>query len=153
MHRLFGVLLVLTTPLLLTAADDDKDKELKSLQGKWKAIGLEAGGKPLPKDSVPEFLFTVGAKGKSTGQMGKREYQSQLSVDPKKSPKTIDNLHESGLFKGQKQVGIYKIEGGKWIVCMSAPGVAEGDRPKTFETKGTGNRVFTFEKVKDEKRP
>src|SRR5215831_17328610 len=64
MHRLFGVLLVLATPLFLNAGDDDKDKELKSLEGKWKAVSLEAGGKPLPKEVVPEFLFTVGAKGK-----------------------------------------------------------------------------------------
>jgi len=153
MHRLFGVLLVLTTPLVLCAGDDDRDKELKSLQGKWKAVSLEAGGKPLPKEAVPEFFFIVGANGKSIGQMGKSTYESQLSVDPKKTPKTIENLHESGMFKGQKQLGIYKLEGGKWIVCMSMPGVAESDRPKTFDTKGNRNIVFIFEKVKDEKKP
>jgi len=149
MHRLFGVLLVLTTPLLVSAGDDEVNKELKALQGKWKAVALEAGGKPLPKEAVPDFLFIVGTDGKATGQMGKMEYQAKVSVDPTKNPKTIDNVYETGPHKGKKQFGIYKVEGGKWIVCMTAPGAAESDRPKTFDTKDTANVVFIFELVKD----
>ena len=151
MYRLSAVLLVLTTPLLVSAAEDDVQKELKALQGKWKAVALEAGGKPLPKEAVPDFLFIVGADGKATGQMGKVEYQAKISVDPKKDPKTIDNAHETGDQKGKKQYGIYKVDGGKWIVCMTAPGAAESDRPKTFDTKDTRNVVFTFELVKEDK--
>ncbi len=81
--------------------------------------------------------------------MGQTEYQAKISVDPAKNPKTITNAHETGQHKGQKQFGVYKIEGGKWIVCMSAPGAAESDQPKTFDTKDTKNVVFTFEKVKE----
>jgi uncharacterized protein (TIGR03067 family) len=153
MRRFFGVLLVLTTPLLLRAGDDDAHKELKALQGKWKAVALEAGGKPLPKESVPDFTFVVGADGKATGQTGKVEYQAKVSVDPTKNPKTIDNVHETGRHKGKKQFGIYKVEGGKWIVCITAPGAAEGDRPKTFDTKDTRNVVFIFERVEGDKKP
>jgi uncharacterized protein (TIGR03067 family) len=153
MRRLFGVLLALTTPLLLSAGDDDVRKELKALEGKWKAVALEAGGKPLPKEAVPDFLFIVGADGKSTGQMGKIEYQAKVSVDPTKNPKTIDNMHETGPHKGKKQLGIYKVEGGKWIVCMTAPGAPESDRPKTFDTKDTRNVLFIFERVKEDKKP
>src|SRR5262245_30714399 len=105
MCRLFGVLLVLTTPLLPSAGDDDVPKELKALQGKWMTVALEAGGKPLPKESVPDFVFNVGADGKSTGQMGKIEYQAKVTVDPTKNPKTINNVHETGLHKGKKQFG------------------------------------------------
>jgi uncharacterized protein (TIGR03067 family) len=153
MYRSFGVLLVLTTPLLVSAADEDARKEFKALQGKWKAVALEAGGKPLPKESVPDFLFIVGADGKATGKMGKIEYQAKVSVDPTKKPRTIDNVHETGAHKGKKQFGIYKVEGGKWIVCITAPGATESDRPKSFETKDTKNVVFIFEKVKEDKKP
>ena len=41
MRRLFGVLVVLTTPLLLCAGDDDVHNELKALQGKCKSRLLE----------------------------------------------------------------------------------------------------------------
>jgi uncharacterized protein (TIGR03067 family) len=153
MQRYFGVLLVLATPLLLCAGGDDVRKELKALEGKWKAVALEAGGKPLPKEAVPDFMFIVGAGGKSIGKMSKAEYEAMMSVDPKKDPKTIDNVHESGVHKGKKQVGIYRLEGDKWTVCMTAPGAAEKDRPQSFDTKDTRNVVFIFERVKEDKKP
>jgi uncharacterized protein (TIGR03067 family) len=153
MQRIISVLIVLTTPLLLTAGDDDEvRKELKTLEGKWKTVGLEAGGKSVPKDAVPDFLFIVGADGKSTGQMGKVEYQAKVSLDSKKDPKTIDNVHETGVHKGKKQFGIYKLERDKWTVCMTPPGAAESDRPKSFDTKDTRNVVFIFERVNEDKK-
>ena len=148
MRRYLCILAVLATPLWLSAADDDVAKELKALQGKWKAVALEVGGMQLPKESVPDFTFTVGANGKSSGKIPKGEYESTMSVDPKKDPKTIDNAHESGPQKGKKQFGIYKLDGDKWTVCMTAPGVEEKDRPKSFDTKGTANVVFVFERMK-----
>jgi hypothetical protein len=41
MRCFFGVLLVLTTPLTLSAGDDDVHNELKALQGKCKSRLLE----------------------------------------------------------------------------------------------------------------
>src|SRR5688500_20266249 len=64
MKHVIGVVFVLASPLLLRA--DDKDevyKELKALEGKWKAVAMEAGGTPLPKDGIPDFTFTVAAGG------------------------------------------------------------------------------------------
>jgi uncharacterized protein (TIGR03067 family) len=153
MQRIICVLIVLNTPLTLAAGDEDVRKELKALEGKWKAIALEAGGNALPKEQVPDFTYIVGPNGKATGQMAVGEYQATMTVDPKKTPKTIDNLHESGPQKGKKQYGIYKLEGDRWTVSMSRPGVAETDRPKDFTTKDTANVVFVFERVKEAKKP
>lgn len=154
MQQIICVLVVLATPLLLAAdTDDDVRKELKALQGTWKAVALEAGGKPLPKEAIPDFTFIIGADGKSTGKMAKSEYSATITVNPQKDPKTIDNLHESGAQKGKKQYGVYKLEGDKWTVCMTRPGVAEGDRPKDFSTKDTTNVVFVFERIKEDRKP
>ena len=154
MQRIICVLVVLSTPLLLAAdTGDDAKKELKALQGKWKAVTLEAGGKPLPKDAVPDFTYTIRADGKATGKMPKGEYTAAITVDPKRDPKTIDNLHESGDQKGKKQYGVYKLEGDKLTVCITAPGRAEADRPKDFNTKDTANVLFVFERIKEDKKP
>jgi len=154
MHRIMCVLIVLTISLLPAAgADDDMKKELKALEGKWKAVALEAGGMALPKDSLPEFTFIVAADGKSTGNSAQGEFQATITVDPKKSPRTVNNAHESGAHKGKTQYGIYKLEGDKWTVCMTPPGAAESDRPKAFNTKDTTNVVFVFERIKDAKKP
>jgi len=153
MRRIICVLIVLTTPLILAAGGDDVRKELKALEGEWKAVAMEAAGQSLPKERMPEFTYVVGPNGKATGKMAVGEYQATITVDPKKTPKTIDNLHDTGAQKGKKQFGIYKLEGDKWTVCMTRPGVAETDRPKNFATKDSANVVFVFERIKENKKP
>jgi uncharacterized protein (TIGR03067 family) len=154
MQRIMRVSIVLMAPLVLAAdADDQVRKELKALQGKWKPVAVEAGGKSFPKDGAPAFTFIIGADGKSKSVTPKGEYQATITVNPKKRPKTIDNLHETGAQKGIRQYGIYKLEGDRLTVCMTRPGAAEGDRPKDFSTKGTANVVFVFERAKEAKKP
>ena len=154
MKRIIGFIFVPVAPLPLCADDEDGvRKELKALEGKWKAVAMEAGGKPLPKDAIPAFTFIVAADGKATGQSPQGEYQATITVDPKKNPRTITNLHESGGQKGKKQYGVYKLEGDRWTVCMTRPGVAERARPKDFKTRDTANVVFVFERLKEDKKP
>jgi uncharacterized protein (TIGR03067 family) len=152
MQNTICALIVLSSPALLAAGDDDVKKELKAMQGAWKAVALEAGGMPLPKEAVPDFTFIIGADGKSTGKMVGGEYSATITVNPKKDPKTIDNLHESGAQKGKKQYGVYKLEGDKFTVNMTRPGAVETDRPKDFNTKGTASVLFVFERVKGDKQ-
>lgn len=153
MPRLISVALILFAPLSLAAkGDDDAAKELKSLQGKWKTVALEEGGTMIPKDQVPEFLVTVGADGKSKGELMGIEFEFTMAVDSKKTPRTLTVVHDSGPEKGKKQFGIYKLDGDKWSVCITNPGAAEADRPKDFTTKGTPNSLFVFQKVKEEKK-
>jgi uncharacterized protein (TIGR03067 family) len=154
MQRILSVLVVLAIPVLLRAdADDDVRKELKALQGKWKTVGLEAGGETFPKDKLPDFSFVVAADGKCTGKMDKEEFKFTMTVNPAKDPKTMENSHETGKQKGKKQYGIYKLDGDKFTVCLTPPGKKESDRPKDFMTKDTTNVVFVFERVKEEKLP
>ena len=152
MKPIIGLVFGLAIPVALFADNtNDVNKELKALEGKWKAVAMEAGGKPFPKENVVDFTFIVAANGKATGKSPQEEYQATITVDPKKNPRTIDNLHETGAQKGKKQYGIYKLEGDKWTVCMTRPGVSEADRPKDFTTKDTANVVFVFERVREDK--
>lgn len=154
MKCLIGLIVVVASSLSLFADDQDGiRRELKVLEGKWKAVSMEAGGMPLPKEAIPDFTYIVAADGKATGKSPQGEYQATMTVDPKMTPKTIENLHDTGNQKGKKQYGIYKLEGDKWTVCMTRPGVAETDRPKDFDTKGTANVLFVFERLKEDKKP
>ena len=154
MKRIISLIFALAIPIALFADNtNDVNKELKALEGRWKAVAMEAGGKPFPKESVPDFMFIVAINGKATGKSPQEEYQATITVDPKKSPRAIDNLHETGAQKGKKQYGIYNLEGDKWTVCMTRPGVEEGDRPKDFNTKDTANVIFVFERLKEAKSP
>ncbi|MBT5705104.1 TIGR03067 domain-containing protein [bacterium] len=132
---------------------NDMKEELSALEGTWKAIAMEAGGNPFPKESVPDFTFIVTASGKSTSKSPFGNYQSTISAEPNINPKTIDNLHDTGDQKGKKQYGIYKQEGDTWTVCMTPPGHSKDDRPKDFNTTGTANVVFVFNRNKEDKKP
>jgi uncharacterized protein (TIGR03067 family) len=148
MRRSMLLLIAAGVSVAVAVGDDDRRNELKELAGRWKVVGVEADGKPLTKESVPDFVFVVGAGGKAKGIMGKGEYESTITVDAARDPKTIDNAHETGAHKGKKQFGVYKLKGDKWTVCMTAPGAKESDRPKSFDTKNTRNALFIFERVK-----
>ncbi|HQR43443.1 MAG TPA: TIGR03067 domain-containing protein [Gemmatales bacterium] len=147
MQRIICVLIVLASPLLL-AADDAVQKELQALQGTWKAVSLEAEGKPVPKEAIPQFIYIIGADGKATGKMAQGGYSAKVTIDPTKNPKTMDNLHESGTHKGKKQHAVYKLEGDKLTVCITAPGSSEVHRPKDFSTRDSANVLFVFKRVK-----
>jgi uncharacterized protein (TIGR03067 family) len=84
-------------------------KELKALEGTWKAVAMEAGGAAFPKESIPPFTFIVSADGKAISKSSFGNYEGSIVVESTKSPKTIDNLHETGAQKGKKQYGIYNL--------------------------------------------
>ena len=65
MQRFICLLVVLVTPVL-ALADDEVQKEMKVLQGKWKTVAMEVGGKPLPKEAALDFTMIIGADGNST---------------------------------------------------------------------------------------
>jgi uncharacterized protein (TIGR03067 family) len=154
MPRIIFILAATYAPLLLAAdTNEDVRKELKSLEGTWKTVAMEAAGQSSPKDGIPDFTFIIAADGKSRGRTPQGEFRSTIAVNPKDDPKTIENLHESGDDKGKKQYGIYKLEGDKLTVCMTLAGAAATDRPKDFTTKDSTNVVFVFERVKEAKKP
>ena len=129
------------------------DNELAALAGTWKAVAMEAQGMSFPSSQVPDFRFIVEASGKAAGRSPFGNYEAKITVDPQKSPKTIENLHETGAQKGEKQYGIYKLEGNKWTVCMTPPGSPNPSLPKSFKTTGTSNAVIIFERQDSGKTP
>jgi uncharacterized protein (TIGR03067 family) len=151
MQRIICLWIVLAAPAL--GADAEVRKELEALQGKWKTVAGEAAGNPFQPEAIPDFSMVIGADGKSTGRTPQGEFGFTITVDPGKSPRTIDNRHETGESKGKMQYGIYKREGDRLTVCVTPRGSPEADRPKEFATRETTNVVFVFERVKEEKKP
>lgn len=150
-HSLILFIALFTSIMYAESENQGIKKELKHLEGTWKAVAMEAGGQALPKDALPPFMFIVSADGKAISKSAFGDYEAKIIVDVDKDPKTIDNLHKTGKEKGKKQLGVYKLEGDKWIVCMTMPGAEEKDRPKDFDTKGSLNAVIIFERQTKDK--
>jgi uncharacterized protein (TIGR03067 family) len=137
---------------LAAAADEAVAKELKALAGSWKLASVEAGGQPVPRGDLPAISFTLHPDGKSDVRTPDGAFQTKSVIDPTKTPKTLDIEYLGGRFKGQKQYGIYKVEGDRWAVFSTPPGGRPEDRPRAFDSKTAKGGLVVWERVKDDKK-
>jgi len=132
---------------------DPAADELKALAGMWKLVAVEVGGKAVPKGELLSITFALQPGGKSAVRVnGGDEFETVSVLDPTKTPKTIDIDHRGGLFKGQKQYGIYKVDGDRMTVCSTPPGGKAEDRPRDFDTKASKGELVVWERQKDDKK-
>ena len=129
------------------AADDPKKDEADSLMGKWSAVSISAGGKPAQEDLVKGFKITIDDKTYINLMGTEVVEEGGYKIDASKSPKTIDFDIKKGLDVGKRQLGIYKIDGGKLMIVAAIPGSQE--RPKSFKVEPESQVLeFVLEKVK-----
>lgn len=137
-----------------TNADDKDDptkKDLKALQGTWVTLKLVVDGKVLvdlkepPKDEEAGTL--TYNEHRWVLKLGDKELARGTSkLDPTKTPKQIDLIHESGPNKGKTLLGIYELDGDDYKGCVAAPGKK---RPTEFtSTEGSGQRIILSKRQK-----
>ena len=146
--RIAGLLLLQLLALapLTTLAADPAKEDLARLQGEWTMVSGSAGGAPVP----PAML--TGSKRICQGDEltvilgGQPFFKAQLTLDPSKTPKTIDYEMTSGFTKGKRQLGIYELEGDTLKSCFGSPGA---ERPNDFTTKpGDGRTLSVWKRSK-----
>ena len=76
----------------------------------------------------------------TTTMSGQLFIQAKITLDPSKKPKTIDYQMTGGYTKGQKQLGIYEVDGDTFKSCFSKPGA---ERPTDFTTKPDDGRTVS----------
>ena len=121
--------------------DDPKAKGPADLQGCWKLVSIEAGGKGQAPvgGSSPRWVV----KGDKVLYGG--EEAITLAADPATDPKALD-LKLSG--PDRMYEGIYSVEKDTLKVCVNARADAK-DRPGKLSTEGQdGWRLFVFEREK-----
>jgi uncharacterized protein (TIGR03067 family) len=116
------------------------DQEL--IKGTWRIVGLESGGKTQSEKGISGNTFEFSkVKGVDTVVLMERAYppvEFAYSLDPTKSPKEI-NLAT----KGNRALGIYKLEGDDLTICLSLG----GSRPADFATRAGGDtETFTLKR-------
>jgi uncharacterized protein (TIGR03067 family) len=117
-------------------ADDDALKqEYQKFEGTWKFESFESNGMKADIEQFKEFTLELkGDQFTSKDRAGTTH--GTFKVDPSVTPKTIEIVFSDGPPKGMKLVGIYKLEGDLYTVCLAEPG---RDRPTEFSAKaGSG---------------
>ena len=135
-------LLVPWPPLPALADDEPAKAELARHQGTWRASTSVYDGQDGPAEIVRSITRTVEKDHVVWKRDGKSFAGTRIELDPSRDPKTIDVIPDGGKDRGERVLGIYKLEKDTLTICMAEPGQP---RPREFKAeKGSGHTLRTF---------
>ena len=136
-------LLVMLAAMIFVSVDDAADavkKDMQRLEGNWSMVAGESNGTAMP-ESFLKGSKRVAKDGITTVTIGGMPFmKAKFTVDPSKTPKTIDYMMLEGLTKGKMQLGIYEIDGDQVKFCFASLGMA---RPTDFTAKAGSGRAYS----------
>ena len=125
--------------------DDPVADEIKALQGTWRVVSIETGGKVIGREEFGPNNLLVFSGNKCSTVIGrsKRTIECTFTIDPAKSPKWIDMKRSDDKVMWD---GIYELKGDTLKVYLGSP----GKRPTEMKTTaGDGQTVHTHERVRE----
>ena len=123
------------------AQEDVPKKDVAKLQGTWKVVALEGGGRKAPEGSFKEMRFLI--EGDRFSLSGKPKGLRPYRLDPAAKPRAIDI---PGDVEKEFSKAIYEVQGDTLKLCFSQS--TKVDRPKDFNTAGTNYLCFTLKREK-----
>jgi uncharacterized protein (TIGR03067 family) len=112
----------------------------KKLQGSWKPVVAELGGKPFP-ERVLKTMKLVLADGKYTVTVGQQTDEGIVKLYPDKKPQAMDIVGTKGPNKGKTFPAIYELTDATLRICYDLSGEAH---PKEFKSKAD-SQLFLVE--------
>lgn len=126
-------LLILFVPLSATGepGPDVVKKDLQQFQGSWRAISIhQADGRPATEDEIKNARLVVDGT-KFTLKGKDFTINGSFTIDPTKTPKTIDVVLTGDDGTKTTFLGIYRIQG----ETRKSSFALEGARPTQFSPK------------------
>lgn len=133
-------LAAVTMPAVGAEASAAVKKDLALLQGEWLMVSGSADGQPMPDQMRKQMKRICQGDEATTTMAGQVFIKAKITIDPSKQPKTIDYQMTGGFTKGQKQLGIYEVEGDTFKSCFGKPGA---ERPTDFTSKPGDDRTLS----------
>ena len=118
-----------TLPAARTADQPTVKTDLARLQGEWSMVSGVADGYAVPDTMLKNSQRTCDGDVTTVIVGGQLILQAKFTLDPSKTPKTVDYLAIDGVTKGRKHFGIYELDGDTVKFCFGEPDAA---RPTEF---------------------
>jgi uncharacterized protein (TIGR03067 family) len=134
-------------PVALARDDDGADRarrerEREQHQGTWRVTSFVSDGTGAPPEVVGKMSRVVEGDHVVWKRDGTSFAGTIVELDPAAEPKAIDVIPDGGKLKGQRVLGIYRLDGDTLTICMSGP---DQGRPGEFAAgKGSGRTLMTF---------
>ena len=117
--------------------------DLAKLQGTWNVTSLETDGQKMPATVFNGARIVIDNNKFESLGMG-ATFEGTVKFDSASKPKAFDLLFTAGHAKGHRNLGIYKLHGDTWTICLATRG---NKRPGKFATAaGTGFALETLER-------
>ena len=128
----YAIAMLIAGAFALAADDAAAQKDLAQLAGEWQMVSGVADGFSIPDEMARNFKRAC-KDGEVTVTNGPQlVMRAKITVDPTKTPKTIDFQIIDGPTKGKTQLGIYELKDDQLKSCFGAPDAA---RPTDFASK------------------
>ncbi len=117
-------------------------QELELFRGTWGFESVTVGGETVPADLFKEMSVTFDGAAYSV-KVGELVVEAAtITIDPSKSPKTLNATVTAGPNQGALIVGIYEISADTLRACVDPEGK---ERPKEFKAD-SGSRTLVVHK-------
>jgi uncharacterized protein (TIGR03067 family) len=130
------VLAAVAATWFVPAQEDAAKKDLAALQGTWTLVSMEVDGKAVDAEKLKSTTLTI--KDNKYSLLARQQlHEVEITLDPSKTPKTMDMKFLDGPNKDRVGRGIYVIEGKTLKICRGLD--PQQERPRDFKTEGQVN--------------
>ena len=119
-------------------ASQASNSDLASLQGEWTMVSGVADGYAVPDAMLRDSKRTCEGNVTTVIVGGQLIMKARFTLDPSKTPKTVDYQVIDGPTKGKQHLGIYELDGDTVKYCFGEPG---GARPTEFGSQPGDRRT------------
>ncbi len=133
-------------------------QNLEPLMGTWSLVGEEQRGESIAKAELTSgelvierhenFRLRPGGADPQYFRLtlGEKERHGQVSLWTRSATQWIEFVDTSGESVHWQQLGIYRLDGNRLVLCLSPPGIGGADLPTDFSTKESDNVLYVFER-------
>jgi uncharacterized protein (TIGR03067 family) len=109
--------------------------DLDLVQGTWRAVRIESGGKPVPVEIAATLRYIFEDDRVRLMEGGQPAGEGGIRLDPEADPEAFDFTATAGPQAGTMARGIDRVEGDTLLMC---PG---GEHPSRFSGAGEAAMV------------